>query len=61
MTQKSLAELYQVNVRTVNEYVQNIIEDGELQEREATIRNFRIVQQEGERIVELWTSIFRAS
>ena len=52
MTQKSLAELYQVNVRTVNEHVQNIIEDGELPEGEATIRKFRIVQQEGERMVE---------
>lgn len=51
MTQKSLAELYQVSIKTVNEHIKNIIEDGELPE-EATIRKFRIVQQEGERMVE---------
>lgn len=51
MTQKSLADLYQVTPPTINEHIKRIIEDGELQE-EATIRKFRIVQQEGERMVE---------
>lgn len=51
MTQKSLAELYQVSPPTINEHIKNIIADGELQE-EATIRKFRIVQLEGERMVE---------
>lgn len=51
LTQKSLAELYQVNVKTINEHIQNIIEDGELS-KESTIRKFRIVQAEGSRNVE---------
>lgn len=51
MTQKSLADLYQVTPPTVNEHIKNIIADGELSE-EATIRKFRIVQQEGDRLVE---------
>lgn len=51
MTQKSLAELYQVSVPTINEHIKGILEDGELQES-ATIRNFRIVQTEGTRQVE---------
>ncbi len=48
LSQRSLAELYQVDVRTINEHIINIIADGELEE-EATIRNFRIVQNEGNR------------
>ena len=51
MTQKSLADLYQVTLPTINEHIKNIIADRELSE-EATIRKFRIVQQEGERLVE---------
>jgi len=43
-----LANLYQVDVRRINEHIINIIADGELEE-EATIRNFRIVQNEGNR------------
>lgn len=50
MTQKSLAELYQVSVPTINEHIKNIIEEGELYP-EATIRNFLIVQTEGQRQV----------
>ena len=42
MTQKSLAELYQVTTKTINEHIQNIIAEGELDEN-STIRNFRIV------------------
>lgn len=51
MTQKALAELYQVKIPTINEHIKNIIADGELSE-EATIRNYLIVQDEGERQVE---------
>ncbi len=50
MTQKSMSELYQVDVRTVNEHIGNIFAEGELEE-EATIRKFRIVRQEGSRTV----------
>ena len=45
-----MAELYAVDVRTINEHIQKIYSDKELDE-EATIRNFRIVQTEGSRQV----------
>ena len=50
LTQKMMATLYDVDVRTINDHIQTIYADGELQE-EATIRNFRIVQSEGTRQV----------
>jgi hypothetical protein len=51
LTQKMLAVLYDVDVRTVNYHIKKIFGDSELQE-EATIRKFRIVQSEGERSIE---------
>ncbi len=50
LTQKMLAALYGVDIRTVNEHIKNIYRDSELEEA-ATIRNFRIVQKEGRREV----------
>lgn len=50
MTQKMMAALYDVDVRTVNEHIKKIYADGELTEQ-ATIRKFRIVQTEGTRQV----------
>lgn len=51
LSQRQLSELFQKDVRTINEHIQNVFEEGEL-EREATIRKFRIVQTEGDRHVE---------
>jgi len=51
LTQKMMALLYDVDVRTINEHLQKIYADTELTEQ-ATIRNFRIVQTEGNREVE---------
>jgi hypothetical protein len=51
LTQKMMATLYDVDVRTVNEHLKKIFGDGELSEDEATIRKFRIVQDEGGRQV----------
>jgi hypothetical protein len=48
LSQKQLAELFQKDVRTINEHIRNILEEREL-EPEATIRKFRIVQREGNR------------
>jgi hypothetical protein len=45
-----MAQLFDVDVRTVNEHLKNIYDQGELV-REATIRKFRIVQTEGNRDV----------
>lgn len=49
-SQRMMAELYQVDVRTINEHIVDIYADGELEENR-TIRNFRIVQTEGKRQV----------
>ncbi len=50
LSQKLMAQLFDVDVRTVNEHLKNIYDQGELV-REATIRKFRIVQTEGNRDV----------
>ena len=50
LTQRMMAELYGVDVRTINEHIQKIYDDNELTES-ATIRKFRIVQTEGSREV----------
>ena len=50
LTQKMMATLYDVDVRTINEHIKKIYSDSELEE-DATIRNFRIVQTEGIRQV----------
>jgi hypothetical protein len=50
LSQKKMAELFNVDVRTINEHLQNIFISNEL-EKEATIRKFRIVQPEGTRQV----------
>ena len=50
LTQKMMAALYDVDVRTINEHIKKIYSDDELTEL-ATIRKFRIVQTEGSRQV----------
>ena len=51
MSQKRMADLFGVDVRTVNYHLGQIYETGELT-KEATIRKIGIVQSEGERDVE---------
>ncbi len=46
LSQKLMAELFTVDVRTINEHLKNIYKSQDLA-RESTIRNFRIVQREG--------------
>ena len=50
LTQKRMSELFGVDVRTVNEHLQNIYNTDELA-KEATIRKIRTVQKEGNRKV----------
>jgi hypothetical protein len=50
LSQKLMAELFAVDVRTVSEHLKNVYDSAELL-REATIRKFRTVQSEGERQV----------
>ena len=46
LTQKLMGELFQKDVRTINEHIQNVFAEGELQP-ESVIRNFRITAADG--------------
>lgn len=46
LSQKMMGELYNVNVRTINDHLQKIFSDYELQ-KESVIRNFRITATDG--------------
>src|SRR5580658_8986870 len=50
LTQRLMAALFEVDVRTVNEHLGNIFQEGE-QRRGATVRKFRTVRWEGARKV----------
>lgn len=50
-TQAQIARAFDVDTRTINEHIQNIIKIKELSQK-ATIRNFRMVQMEGKRQIE---------
>jgi Virulence protein len=50
LTQKRMAELFNVEVNTINYHLKEVFKSGEIQEV-STIRKFRIVQQEGFREV----------
>ena len=51
LTQKQMSELFGKDVRTISEHIRNIYYEQELAP-DPTIRNFRIVQTEGQRQVE---------
>lgn len=51
LSQALIADLFQKDVRTVNEHLQNLYIEGEL-DKDRTIRKFRIVRREGPREVE---------
>ena len=46
LTQKQMAELFDKNIRTVNEHINNIFKEGEL-DKIAVIRNFRTTANNG--------------
>lgn len=50
MSQALIAELFDKDVRTINEHLQNIVTEGEI-DPQRTIRSFRIVRTEGSREV----------
>lgn len=50
LTQKLIANLFDVEIPTINEHLKNIFESGELN-KESTVRNFLTVQNEGNREV----------
>lgn len=51
LTQAQIVELFQSSKANISDHISNIYEQGELS-YEATVRNFRTVQQEGGRMVE---------
>jgi hypothetical protein len=57
LSQRLMAELFQKDVRTINEHIQNVYEEHEL-EPAPTIRKFRIVQKEGARDVTRMVDFF---
>ena len=50
LTQKSMAELFEVNIPAISKHLSNIFEDGEL-EQGSTVSKMEIVQTEGNRSV----------
>lgn len=46
LTQKQMAELFEKNVRTINEHIRNVFREGELEEN-SVIRKFRITAADG--------------
>ena len=52
LTQKAMAELFDVNVPAISKHLQNIYEEQELS-RNATISKMETVRQEGERQAQL--------
>lgn len=51
LNQKQIAALFRKDLRTINEHIQSIFNEGELL-RKSTIRKFRIVRKEGKRMIE---------
>lgn len=49
-TQAQIAEAFSVSVPTINEHIKNVFKTEELKES-STIRKFRIVQNEGRRVL----------
>ncbi|MBI2422412.1 MAG: virulence RhuM family protein [Candidatus Hydrogenedentes bacterium] len=50
LSQALMADLFDKDVRTINDHLKNLVEEGEI-DPGATIRKFRIVRREGEREV----------
>ena len=50
LTQKSMGELFGVVKSTISEHLSNIFETNEL-DKDSTVRNFRTVQKEGQRLI----------
>jgi len=46
LSQKAMAELFQKDIRTINEHIRNVFSEGELHEP-AVIRKFRITASDG--------------
>ena len=56
LTQQQMVTLFQSSKANVSEHIRNIYDQGEL-EQEATVRNFRTVRKEGNRMVNRTSSM----
>lgn len=52
LSQQQMAQLFDKDVRTINEHIKNIYKEAELSQNQ-TIRKFRIVQKEGSKVVKI--------
>jgi hypothetical protein len=52
-----MAELFQTSVLNINLHLKNIFNEGELEEA-STIKDFLIVQEEGQEFCAIWTDFF---
>ena len=57
MTQRSMAELYQVTPQNITTHIKHIYEDGELEQR-ATCKSYLQVQMEGNRQIRRDTKFY---
>ena len=57
LTQKAMAELFDVNTPAISKHLQNIFDEGEL-DRNSTVSKMEIVQQEGIRFVKRSTDFY---
>jgi len=57
LTQKTMAELFDVNIPAISKHLSNIFEEGELDEG-ATVSKMEIVQQEGKRQVKRYVEFY---
>lgn len=57
LTQKAMAELFDVNIPAISKHLQNIFDEGEL-EKNSTVSKMEIVQQEGTRNVKRTTDFY---
>jgi len=48
LSQRQMAELFEKDIRTINEHIKNIFSEGELEEN-SVIRNFRITASDGKK------------
>ena len=51
LTQKQISQLFKKGLPTINEHIKNIYKEHELT-TDSTVRKFRIVQKEGDRLIE---------
>ncbi|MCK9161496.1 MAG: hypothetical protein ACOX39_09265 [Arcobacteraceae bacterium] len=56
LSQKQISNLFDKDIRTINDHIKAIYKDEELEEN-STIRKFRIVQKEGNRDIFKWVRL----